>query len=87
MPADNRSRRLVDECTLEEVTNRVNKHVETIQPDEMTSELRDRQCGYPAKRQQAPLEMEQKAYLEESRRAIGDDQCTEHRANVKCTFN
>ena len=27
-----------------------------------------------------------KAYPEESRRAIGDDRCTEHRADVKCTY-
>jgi len=30
--------------------------------------------------------MERKAYPEESRRAIGDDKCTEHRADVKCTY-
>jgi len=28
LPAENRSWRLVDECTLEEITSRVNKHVE-----------------------------------------------------------
>jgi len=30
--------------------------------------------------------MERKAYPEESRRAIGDDKCTKHRADVKCTY-
>jgi len=30
--------------------------------------------------------MERKAYPEESRRAIGEDKCTEHRAGVKCTY-
>jgi len=30
--------------------------------------------------------MERKAYPEESRRAIGDDKCTEHRVDVKCTY-
>ena len=29
---------------------------------------------------------ERKAYPEESRRAIGDDKCTEHAADVKCTY-
>jgi hypothetical protein len=30
--------------------------------------------------------MERQAYLEESRRAIGDDKCTELTADVKCTY-
>jgi len=54
--------------------------------DEMTSELRKRQCGYPDKWQRAHMEKERKAYLEESQRAIGDDECTEHRADVKCNY-
>jgi len=49
LPAENRSWRLVDECTLEEITSRVNKHMEKSQPDETTSELRKRRCGYPGK--------------------------------------
>jgi len=49
LPAENRSWRLVDECTMEEITSRVNKHVEKSQPDETTSELRKRRCGYPNK--------------------------------------
>ena len=32
------------------------------------------------------LEKERKAYPEESRRAIGDDKYTKHRADVKCTY-
>jgi len=47
LPAENRSWRVVDERTLEEITSRVNKHVEKSQPDETTSELRKRQYGYP----------------------------------------
>jgi hypothetical protein len=86
LAAENRSWRLVDESTLEEVTSRVNKHVEKSQPDETTSELRKRRCGYPDKWQRAHLEMEWKAYPEESWRVIGDDKCTEHRADVMCTY-
>jgi len=47
--AENRSWRLVNECTLEEIATRVNKHLKKSQPDETTSELRDRRCGYPDK--------------------------------------
>jgi len=32
------------------------------------------------------MEKERKAYPEESRCAIGDDKCTEHRADVQCTY-
>jgi hypothetical protein len=49
LPPENRSWRLVDECTLEGITSRVNKHVEKSQPDETTSELSKRRCGYPDK--------------------------------------
>ena len=89
LPAENRSWWLVDECALEEITSRVNKHMEKSQPDEMTSEFRKRRCGYPDKWQREQLEKKRKAYPEESRRAqraIGDDKCTEHRADVKCTY-
>jgi len=88
LPAENRSWRLVDECTLEEITSSVNKQLEKSQPDETTSELRDWRCGYPAQWLQAHLEIEGKAYPKESWRAqpaIGD-KCTEHRADVKCTY-
>jgi len=30
--------------------------------------------------------MERNAYPEESREAIADDKCTEHREDVKCTY-
>ena len=39
--AKNRIWRLVNECTLEEITSRVNKHLEKTQPDDRTCELRD----------------------------------------------
>ena len=32
------------------------------------------------------LEKKRKTYPEESRQAIGDDKCTEHRADIKCTY-
>ena len=88
LPAENRSWRLVDECTLEEITSRVNNHLEKSQPDETTSELRDRRCGYPAKWQQGHLQKERKAYPEESWRAqpASGDKCTEHRADFKFTY-
>jgi len=57
--------------------------------DETTSEFRKRWDGYPNKWQKAQLEMERNAYQEESRRAhptIGDDKCTEHRAEVTGTY-
>ena len=89
LPAENRNWGWVDECTLEKITSRVNKHLENSQPDETTSEHRKRLRGYPDKWQQAHLEKEQKAYPEETRRAqraIGDGMCTKHRADVKCTY-
>jgi len=54
--------------------------------DETTSELRKWQYRYPEKWQWAHLEKGRKAYPEERRQAIGDEKCTEHRADVKCTY-
>jgi len=71
LPAENRSWRLLNERTLEEITS---------------SQQAKQLCEYPHKWQRANLEKERKAYLEKSRRAIGDDKCTEHRADVKCTY-
>ena len=48
-----------------------------------------RRCGYPDKWQRTHLEMEQKAYLEESRQAYhanGDDKCTQQRVDGICTY-
>jgi len=71
LPTENHSWRLVNEHTLEEITS---------------SQQAKRLCGYPDKWQRARLEQERKAYPEESCRAIGDDKCTEHREDVKCTY-
>ena len=83
LPAENRSWRLVIERTLEDITSRANMHT-WRRVNKQT-----RRCRYPDKSQCAHLEKERKAYPEESRRAhpsFGDDKCTEHRADIMCTY-
>jgi hypothetical protein len=89
----NHSWRFVDECTLKEITSRVNqckwRRTNCAPGDQATCELRKRCYQYTAKRQQAHLAEERQVYMGESwhaQPAIGGDKCAEHRVDVKCPY-